>query len=217
MSKNLPDKKTILDQLNWRYATKKFDPEKKVSDEDWEILEQALILAPSSFGLQPFKFLVVTDPEMKEKLRPAAWGQAQITDSSHLVVVTARKDMAENHVAEFIDRIVEVRGTPREMLADYENMIEGFRKKAVAGGWIGPWSQRQAYIALGFLLETAALLGIDACPMEGFEPDQFDQILGLKDYTATALCAIGYRDADGDWLEPLPKVRFSKEKLIERI
>lgn len=207
----------ILEKLNWRYATKSYDPTKRISGEDWKILEESLLLAPSSYGLQPYKFFVITDQATKEKLKPAAWGQSQITDSSHLVVFAYKKDLTDADVEEFVDRIVEVRGVSRESLRDYENVMKDSAKKARDGGYIETWNSRQAYIALGFLLQTAALLGIDATPMEGFVPEQFNEILGLKDYSAVALCALGYRDEEKDWLANLPKVRFPKEKMIETV
>jgi nitroreductase len=214
--KNLPDNETILEQLRWRYAVKGFDKNKKVSEEDWEVLENSLILAPSSYGLQPYKFIVVTDDELREKLRPACYGQSQITDSSHLVILAAKKDLTEQDIEEYVELIQETRGTPREMLEDYIGMMKGTQQSLTENGQATAWSQRQVYIALGFLLETAAILGIDACPMEGFEPAKVDEILDLDGYTATVLCTVGYR-AEDDWLAELDKVRFPKEKLIERI
>lgn len=216
LEKETVSKETILEQLNWRYATKSYDKTKKVSSEDWETLETALTIAPSSFGIQPYKFIVITDPELREKLKPAAWGQSPITDASHLVVFAYKKTLTESDIERFVDRIVEVRGTPRETLTDYENIMKGSAKQAVDGGYIEVWNSRQAYIALGFLLETAALLKIDATPMEGFDAAQFNEILGLTDYSAVALAAVGYRDAEIDWLANLAKVRFPKDELIER-
>ncbi len=216
LEKETVSKGTILEQLNWRYATKSYDKTKKVSAEDWETLETALTLAPSSFGLQPYKFIVITEPELREKLKPAAWGQSQITDASHLVVFAYKKTLTDADIEHFVDRIVEVRGVPRETLTDYENIIKGSAKQAVDGGYIEVWNSRQAYIALGFLLQTAALLNIDATPMEGFDAAQFNEILGLTDYSAVALAAVGYRDAENDWLASLQKVRFPKDELIER-
>lgn len=216
LEKETVSKETILEQLNWRYATKSYDKTKKISPEDWETLETALTHAPSSFGLQPYKFIVITDSELREKLKPAAWGQPQITDASHLVVFAYKKTLTDADIEHFFDRIVEVRGTPRETLTDYENFVKGSAKKAVDGGYIEIWNSRQAYIALGFLLETAALLNIDATPMEGFDAAQFNEILGLTDYSAVALAAVGYRDAENDWLANLQKVRFQKDELIER-
>jgi nitroreductase len=208
---------SILEKLSWRYATKSYDASKKVSAEDWATLEQSVILAPSSFGIQPYKFIVVTDQELKEKLKPAAWGQPQITDASHLVVFAYKKTLTDADIEHYVDRIVEVRGVPRETLTDYENIMKDSAKKATDGGYVEVWNSRQAYIALGFLLQTAALLNIDATPMEGFDAAQFNEILGLTDYSAVVLAAVGYRNAESDWLANLPKVRFSKEELITRI
>ena len=207
----------ILEKLNWRYAVKQYDATKKISDADWNVLEEALTLAPSSYGLQPYKFIVVTDPVVREKLKSAAWGQSQLTDASHLVIFAYKKTLSEIDVEHFINRIAEVRNSNRESLADYENVVKGSVKKAVDGGYIETWNSRQAYIALGFLLETASLLNIDATPMEGFDAIQFNEILGLTDYSAVAIAAVGYRDSGNDWLEPLPKVRFPKEELFQKI
>ena len=207
----------ILESLNWRYAAKAYDASKKISEADWAILEASLILAPTSFGIQPYKFVVVTDQATKEKLKPAAWGQTQITDSSHLVVIAHKKTLTDADIEHYVDRIVEVRGVPRETLTDYENIMKNSAKQATDGGYVEVWNSRQAYIALGFLLETAALLHIDATPMEGFDAAQFNEILGLDGYSAVVLCAVGYRNAEADWLANLPKVRFSKEELIQNI
>ena len=217
MENNLQNRETILEQLNWRYAVKKFDSSKRVSDEDWNVLEQSLILAPSSYGLQPYKFIVVTDENLKRELTPAAYGQTQIADCSHLVVITYKKVLTDADVEHFVDRIVEVRNVPGESLKEYEDTMKGSTRKAVDENYIETWNSRQAYIALGFLLEAAALLRIDATPMEGFNATQVNEILGLTDYSAVVLCAVGYRDAENDWLVNLPKVRFPVEELIQRI
>jgi len=214
---NLQNRETILEQLNWRYAVKKFDSSKRVSDEDWNVLEQSLILAPSSYGLQPYKFIVVTDENLKRELTPAAYGQTQIADCSHLVVIAYKKALNDADVEHFVERIVEVRNVPGESLKEYEDTMKGSARKAVDENYIETWNSRQAYIALGFLLEAAALLGIDATPMEGFNAAQVNEILGLTDYSAVVLCAVGYRDAENDWLVNLPKVRFPVEELIQRI
>ncbi|MCY7347307.1 MAG: NAD(P)H-dependent oxidoreductase [Pyrinomonadaceae bacterium] len=217
MTENTPNGKMILEHLNWRYATKAFDAGKKVSDEDWETLENALLLAPSSFGIQPYKFIVVTDPAIREKLKPAAWGQTQVTDSSHLVVFAYKKTLSDADIDHYVERIVEVRGAPRESLAEYEGAMKNAAKQSVEGGTVETWNSRQAYIALGFLLETAALLKIDATPMEGFDAVQFNEILGLEDYSAVVICAVGYRNAEADYLADAAKVRFPREELIQRI
>lgn len=207
---------TILERLNWRYAVKKFDASQKVSDADWDTLEQSLILAPSSYGLQPYKFIVVTNDDLKKELTPAAYGQTQIADCSHLVVIAHKKVLTDEDVEHYVEHITEVRGTPREQLADYENTMKGAAKKQVEDGTIEAWNSRQAYITLGFLMETAALLKIDACPMEGFHPAEFDRILGLTDYTSVVLCPLGYRDEANDYMANQAKVRFPKNELIDR-
>lgn len=217
MADNKATGEMVLGHLDWRYATKSYDAARKVSDEDWEILENSLMLAPSSFGIQPYKFIVVTDQATKEKLLPAAYGQTQVTDSSHLVVFAYKKTLTDADIDHYVERIVEVRGTPREMLAEYEGVMKTAAKNAVENGTVETWNSRQAYIALGFLLETAALLKIDATPMEGFDAPQFNEILGLTDYSAVVSCAVGYRNAEADYLADQAKVRFPKEELIQRV
>lgn len=217
MKKDLPTRERILEQLNWRYATKSYDAAKKISAEDLETLETALTLAPSSFGLQPYKFVFVNDSETREKLKAAAWEQTQFTDASHLVVFAYKKTLTDADIEHFIERTAEVRSQTRESLSDYEKVIKDSAKKAIDGGYIEIWNSRQAYIALGVLLETAALLEIDATPMEGFDAAQFNEILGLEDYSAVVVAALGYRSAEKDWLAPLKKVRFPKAELIQTI
>jgi nitroreductase len=210
-------KETILDSLNWRYATKAYDKTRKISPEDWATLEQSIALAPSSFGIQPYKLLVIDDAETRERLKAAAYNQAPVTDASHFVVFAYKKNLSDADIEHFVERIITVRGGSREALVDYENAMKGAAQRAVSGGYIETWNSRQAYIALGFLLETAALLGIDATPMEGFDAAQFNAILGLEEYSAVAVAALGYRDAENDWLANLPKVRKADHELIERI
>lgn len=217
MGKEKISKEEILESLNWRYAAKSYDSTKKVSAEDWTTLEQSLILAPSSYGIQPYKFIIITDQAMKEKLLPAAYGQTQITESSHVVVFAHKKTLTDADIDHFVERIVEVRGTPRESLAEYEQAMKDSAKKAVENGYVETWNSRQAYIALGFLLETAAFMNIDATPMEGFDTAQFNEILGLTDYSAVVVATVGYRNAEKDWLANLPKVRMPEEELIVRI
>lgn len=217
MVKDASVKDLVIDGLNWRYAVKRYDPARKVSEGDWQTLEDVLTLAPSSMGLQPYKFVVITDQQTKEKLRPAAFGQSPITDASHIVVFAYKKNYTETDAERFIERIAEVRSQSRESLADYENSVKTSVKKAADGGYMETWNSRQVYIALGFLLQTAAMLGIDATPMEGFDPEQVNEVLGLKDHSAVAICAVGYRDAENDWLAPLPKVRMPRSELVQRI
>ena len=207
----------VLDRLNWRYAAKAYDKSKKVSGSDLKLLEEAMLLAPSSFGIQPYKILVISDPALRERLGPAAYNQPAVTEASHLIVFAYKKTLTVEDIDGFVGRIAEVRGQTRESLAGLEEAVQGAVKRSIDGGNIETWNSRQAYIALGFLLETAAILDIDATPMEGFDPKQFDEILGLTDYSSVAIAAIGYRDADNDWLAKLPKVRKPKSELIERL
>jgi nitroreductase len=207
----------VIDSLEWRYAVKTYDKSKKVSEADLKILEDSILLAPSSFGIQPYKVLVISDPAVREKLKPAAYNQPAITDASHVIVFAFKKTLTVQDVDQFVGRIAEVREQSRESLAGLESSVSGTVAKAVEGGYVAAWNSRQAYIALGFLLETAALLNIDATPMEGFDPAKVDEVLGLSDHSAVAIAAIGYRDAENDWLASLPKVRKPKRELIERI
>lgn len=217
MGKEISNGDNILEQLNWRYAVKKYDKDRKLSTADWNTLEQTMQLAPSSFGLQPYKFVVVKDTGIREKLRIAAWGQSQITDASHVVVFTYKKTLTEKDVEDFIEHTAKVRGQMRESLSEYENVIKGSVRKSIESGTIETWNSRQAYIALGFLLLTAAMMGIDATPMEGFDSEQVNAILELKDYSAVVIAAVGYRDEENDWLAGLPKVRLPESELIQHI
>ena len=209
---------TLLHALHWRYATKKFDPAKKISAADWHTLEQALVLSPSSAGLQPWKFIIVTDPAMKARLRPAAWDQSQVVDCSHFVVFTVRKDLGADQVGRHIGRMAEVRGIAAESLGKFRQMITGNLDKARAEARLDIWQSHQVYIALGQFMASAALLGVDTCPMEGFEPGKFDEILGLQGtgYASVVCCAAGYRAAD-DKYATTKKVRFKPDEVIVRI
>jgi nitroreductase len=207
---------SLLRQLTWRYATKKFDPARKVSATDWAVLEEALILTASSYGLQPWKFIVVTDPALKARLRPASWNQAQVEDCSHLVVFTAKRDITEADLDRFIARTAEVRGATLESLAGYKGYMLGDLVKGPRHAIIHEWAARQTYIAMGNLLTSAALLGIDTCPFEGIEPTKYDEILGLTStgYATVAACPVGYRAAD-DKYASAPKVRFEAKDVID--
>jgi nitroreductase len=205
-----------LARLRWRYATKKFDPSRKIPADVWAVLEQALVLAPSSTGLQPWKFAVVTDPEVRKRLHSAGYNQAQILDASHLVIVCGKAPPtvadAERHVA----RTAEVQGVSVESLDRLRKMVVGVVDKPPADATA--WAARQAYIALGFFLATAAMIGVDACPMEGFEPAKFDKILGLRErgVRSYALAAAGYRLPD-DRYASLAKVRLPVEEVIVNV
>jgi nitroreductase len=208
----------LLKQLNWRYATKQFDATRKISADDWTALEEALLLTPSSYGLQPWKFIVVTDSALREKLVDASWGQRQVADASHLVVFAVKKNLTEKDVEKYIERIAEVRGVARESLAGFRDMMVGSIIRGMDESQRKAWASRQAYIALGNFLNSAALLGIDACPMEGIEPEKYDQILGLdrQNLNTVVVAAAGYRRADDSYAS-LKKVRFPKEQMLTEI
>lgn len=208
----------LLQQLEWRYATKAFDPTKKISDANWAALERALILTPTSYGLQPFKFLVITDQATKDKLVPVSWNQRQPADCSHYVVFAARLKNTEADVDHYLARIAEVRGGTVEALAGLKKMLMGDIVNGPRGQIALEWSTRQAYIALGNFMTSAAMAGIDTCPMEGFVPERYDEILGLsaQGYHAAVACAAGYRAAS-DKYAAAPKVRLPAAELVVRI
>src|SRR6266446_673216 len=215
---NTINSQQLLDRLNWRYATKQFDPNRKISAQDWTALEDALLLTPSSGGLQPWKFIVVTDPAVRTKLSPASYGQPQITNASHLVVFAAKKNFNEADVDAFISRAAATRGVSIESLAPFRDMLVGGIVRAMDEQARDAWARNQAYIALGNLLTSAALLGIDACPMEGFDRAQYDKILGLRDegYGSAVIATLGYR-ASTDKNAEAAKVRFPKEQIFTHI
>jgi nitroreductase len=209
---------TLLRQLEWRYAVKQFDPTRKISQADWQTLEQALVLSPSSFGLQPWKFFVIESPEVRAKLPAISWGQTQPVDASHFVVLALKKDLSPADIERYIARISEVRGVTAESLQGFKDILLSSIKGAAEAGTLNVWMSRQVYIAVGNLLTSAALLGIDACPMEGFEPAKYDEVLGLQEKGYTALCAValGFRASTDKYAE-LKKVRFPREEVIEHI
>lgn len=205
---------TLISQLEWRYATKSFDASKKISADDWATLQQALILAPSSYGLQPWKFIVVQDSALRAQLQPASYGQSQIVDASHLVVFAVQTGIDEAYVDHFVDSMVSARGVSKESLAQYQGTMSGSVKRRTAEQ-NQEWAARQVYIALGVFLSSAAMLGIDACPMEGFDEAKYDQILGLSEQGlhAAVLATAGYRSKD-DGYASAKKVRFDAKELI---
>lgn len=211
-------RRQLLNQLHWRYATKQFDPDRKISPEDWATLEEALVLTPSSYGLQPWTFFVVEDRAIREKLVAASWGQRQVADASHFVAFAAKKDFGEADVEANLRRIAEVRGVPVGSLAPLREMLVGNLIRGMDAPTRRVWATKQVYIALGNLLNSAALLGIDACPMEGIVPGQYDDILGLgpKGLHAVVACALGFRAA-ADKYAGLPKVRFRKEDVLVHV
>jgi nitroreductase len=208
----------LLERLNWRYATKQFDPDHKISAEDWETLEEALRLSPSSGDLQPWKFIVVTDPDMRAKLLPVSFGQPQITTASHLVVFASKNNYSEADVDAVIKHTAAIRGVSAESLAPFRNMLVGGIVSAMDEPARNAWARNQTFIPLGILLASAAMLGIDACPMEGFDRAQYDEILGLKKegYASAVIATLGYR-ASSDKYAHATKVRYPKEKIFVHV
>ena len=203
--------------LNWRYATKKFDPNKKVSPKDLDNLLEALSLSASSYGLQPYRIFVVEDREIREKLKPIAWGQSQITDSSHLIVLANQATFGNELVDDYIDNVSTTRGIPFKDLEGYAEFMKS-KLVSLSESAKATWTASQTYIALGNLLSAAADLKIDSCPMEGFDNTEFNKILGLneKGLNAAVLVAIGYR-SEADRTQHNKKVRKSKRDLITHI
>lgn len=207
----------LLKNLYFRYATKVFDPTQKITTETWSALETALILTPSSFGLQPWKFIVVESPEIREKLKAASWGQGQVTDASHLIVFTARTDLSQQDIDKWIIRLSEIQGTSIENLAGYAGMISSFSGN-MSQSEKQAWNTRQVYIALGQLMTAAAVMGIDTCPLEGISASDYNDVLDLKDsgYTTAVACALGYRSSSDSYANA-KKARFPADDLITHV
>lgn len=210
--------KNILDALKWRYATKVFDPNKKIPAEDFQKILDALVLSPSSYGLQPWKFVIVENPKLRAELRPHSWNQAQITDASHLIVLCRVNTIDEVFVTKFIELTAKKRGMNPHDLDGYKNMMIGDVVQGPRSKRVDEWAKDQVYIALGNLLTVAATMGIDACPMEGFDPSKYDEILNLKEkgLSSAVICALGYRSADDKYAD-LAKVRFDEKDVVVKM
>lgn len=207
----------LLASLEWRYATKAFDT-RKLPDATWAALEESLRLTPSSFGLQPWKFIVVNDPAVRAKLRPVSWNQSQVTDASHLVVFARRTEMTEADVNEFFNQIVSDRKIDASVIEPYRQMMIGGVVQGKDAAAQKDWAARQLYIALGQLMGAAAALAVDTCALEGIDPAAYTEILGLKGtgYEAVVACAVGYRSAE-DKYASLKKVRYPAARVISRV
>ncbi|AFY62757.1 NAD(P)H-dependent oxidoreductase [Synechococcus sp. PCC 6312] len=216
MSLPTPSPEVVLQQLNWRYATKKFDADKKIPADVWALLEQSLVLAPSSFGLQPWKFFVIENPEIRAQLVEHSWGQKQVVDASHLVVLAIRTPIDADYVDHYLARMAEVQGVPVENLQKFGDVVKGFIAKPPYPLDMEDWATRQVYIALAQLMTVAAMVGVDTCPMEGFIPAKYDEVLGLAGlgYKSVVVCPLGYRAAD-DKYATSPKVRFPVSEVVE--
>ncbi|QZT38120.1 NAD(P)H-dependent oxidoreductase [Halosquirtibacter xylanolyticus] len=205
----------LLEQLQWRYATKRFAPEKKISKEQLLELKEAIRLAPTSFGLQPFKVFVVQDYDIRKKLQEYAWNQPQIVECSHLLVFACKEECTRKDVDEYIQLIASVRKLPVEALNDFKEMMYGWIDK-MTPEQMEEWTTRQVYLALGVALTATATMQIDACPMEGFDPIAFDEILDIrsKGYGTKVLIAIGHR-SDIDHTQSMKKVRKGVDELFD--
>jgi nitroreductase/dihydropteridine reductase len=205
---------TLLDQLNWRYATKKMDPTKAVPQDKLDIIVEAIRMAPTSSGTQPFELLVVTNPEKLEAIQAAAGGQAQITDGSHLLVFAAWDNYSKERIDAVVDLNVKARGDLPMLHAYYDNLKDNYVPRDAEVNYAH--AARQAYIALGVALVAAAEQEVDSTPMEGFDPAKVDEILGLPErgLRSVVLLPLGYRDPTGDWLLPMKKVRKSLDTIV---
>ncbi|OWW24488.1 NAD(P)H-dependent oxidoreductase [Zobellia sp. OII3] len=207
----------LLENLKWRYATKKFNPSKKISDIDLERLKEAIQLSVSSYGLQLYKVLVIENQELRAQLKKASWDQSQITDASHLFVFCNYTDRSEKHIDDYIQTTAKTQGTSLDKLSAYSEFIKGSLSQKTYSEWIS-WSEKQTYLALSNLLMACAELKIDACPMEGFESDKYNEILGLKEkgLNAAVIAPVGFRSEE-DHTQFRKKVRKPKELLFQSL
>lgn len=208
----------VIKHLNWRYATKSYDASKKLDEEKLNHVLEAIRLAPTSSGLQPFEVFVVKNPDLRAKIREVAWGQAQVTDASHLLVFAAWDNITPARIDAAFDYTNEVRGFVNEGWEAYRKQLHGIIAARTEQANFDA-AARQAYIALGVALVAAAEQGIDSTPMEGFDPAAVDQILGLKErhLRSVVILPLGYRKADSDWLVNLKKVRRPHEKFVTEL
>ncbi|SFJ94265.1 nitroreductase family protein [Celeribacter neptunius] len=208
----------FLDKLDWRYAAKKMDPNRPADEAKVAKIVDAIRMAPTSSGLQPFHLFVIRNADLRAKLRGAAFDQPQLTDGSHLLVFAAFDDYSDARIDAVVDQHAEERPGTREALETYYGTLKSMYLPRTAEENFDH-AARQAYIALGFALAAAAELGVDTTPMEGFDPGQFDEILGLRDkgLKSAVILAIGTRDESGDWLAPLKKVRKPMRELVTEL
>ena len=204
----------IIEALEWRYATKVFDKTRKLTDHQVNDLKRVCQLSASSFGLQPYKIIVISNKELMEQLKPASYGQAQITDASHLFLFCAMKNFDKKDVEKFVDLNVKVTGIDKAHLKNFHDMMD-MKMESMNMEENMMWATKQAYIALGNLLTAAAVMEIDTCPIEGFIPEQYSEILKLDEMglEPLVLTAVGYRD-DSDKYQNIPKVRKNKADLF---
>jgi len=206
-----------LESLNWRYATKKFDSQKQISEEDLNTLLEAIRLSPSSYGLQPYHIYIIKDMDLREKLKAASWGQSQITDASHLIVFANNTSFDTDLIDNYLTNVSETRDIELNNLQPYGDFMKS-KLIDLPDNLKETWTARQTYLALGNLLSAAADLKIDTCPMEGFEAETYNELLGIKDkgLNTSVVAAIGYRSEEDD-TQHYKKVRQSKELLFTHI
>lgn len=199
--------------LKWRYATKSMNG-KSVPAKKLDNILEAIQMAPTSIGLQPFSVIHVSDPELKKQVQPVAYGQTQIVDGSDVLIFAAWDEVTEERIDEFIQLTGEIREMSEDELEPVRNMANGVASQPVEDHF--NWSARQAYIALGFGLSAAAIEEVDATPMEGFKNEEMDELLNLKEkgLKSVAILTLGYRDEGNDWLAPMKKVRRPKDELF---
>lgn len=204
----------FIKNANWRYATKKFDASKKISKEDLETLKEAIRLSPSSYGLQPYKVFIIENPEIRAKIQPVAWGQSQIVDASQLIIFANIINFDESLIDGYMKNLIEVRNVELASVQGYSDFMKS-KLLHLSKEEKDVWTAKQTYLALGNLLNAAADLEIDVTPMEGFEPEKVNEILGLNELglNASLIATIGYRHQE-DYLQNLPKVRKSNQELF---
>lgn len=207
----------IIENLNWRYATKKFDKNKRVSKDDLDTIIEAFRLTPSSFWLQPWKLIIVKNQELKDKLVEHTWGQAQVSDCSELLVFSKKNNFWHNNVDSFLDWVIDTRGWKKIDLEWYEKMMKSFLSNMTSEK-IDFWQRKQIYIALWNIMTVCAEMKIDSCPIEWFIPEKYDEVLWLKDkwLSSVVILPIWYRDKTDKYSES-KKVRFKTEDVIEVI
>ncbi len=208
----------LIDRLNWRYATKKMDPAKSVAADKVDRIVEAARLAPTSSGLQPYEIIVVKDPAVREQIKPVAWNQAQITDGSHLLVFAAWDTYTAERINHMFDLTNEIRGFKNEGWENYRQMLLAtYPQRDAEANY--QHAARQAYIGVGAALIAAAFEEVDATPMEGFNPDAVDEILGLRarGLRSVVIIPLGYRQEEGDWLVNLQKVRRPRDQFVTEV
>ncbi|MGG8497056.1 NAD(P)H-dependent oxidoreductase [Tenacibaculum sp. TC6] len=203
-----------IENLKWRYAVKKFDNNKFLSEEQIHILKEAFNLTATSFGLQPIKLVIIKNKELQQQLVPHSWNQQQVAQASHVLVISIPKKITVKDVEAYFNLVKEVRNTPDEILNPFKEMLAG-SITSKSEEELHQWMKNQAYIALGNLMTVAANEKIDSCPMEGFIPEKYDEILGLDSYNLTSVLVlpVGFR-AEDDFMKDLKKVRKKTSDIV---